>query len=65
MKKIISILFVLISVVSSAQIFTPVEWEFSQKQLSDTEIELQFKANIDEGWHLYSQHIADDGPVPT
>jgi len=65
MKKIISILFALISVVSSAQIFTPVEWEFSQKQLSDTEIELQFKANIDEGWHLYSQHIADDGPVPT
>ena len=65
MKKIISLLFVLISLVSSAQIFTPVEWEFSQKQLSDTEIELQFKANIDKGWHLYSQHIADDGPVPT
>ena len=65
MKKIISLLFVLISVVASAQIFTPVEWEFSQKQLSDTEIELQFKATIDDGWHLYSQHIADDGPVPT
>ncbi len=65
MKKIISLLFVLISVVSSAQIFAPVDWEFSQKQISDTEIELQFKATIDDGWHLYSQHIADDGPVPT
>ncbi|MFQ3332776.1 MAG: cytochrome c biogenesis protein CcdA [Thalassomonas sp.] len=65
MKKIISLLFILISVVASAQIFTPVEWEFSQKQLSDTEIELQFKATIDDGWHLYSQHITDDGPVPT
>ena len=65
MKKIIILLFILISVVASAQIFTPVEWEFSQKQLSDTEIELQFKATIDDGWHLYSQHITDDGPVPT
>ncbi|MGY8989651.1 MAG: protein-disulfide reductase DsbD family protein, partial [Flavobacteriales bacterium] len=44
--------------------FIPVEWKFSQKKLSDTEIELQFKANIDDGWHLYSQFI-DDGPVPT
>ena len=65
MKKIISILFVLISVVANAQIYDPVNWEFSQKQLSDTEIELQFKATIDEGWHLYSQFINDDGPVPT
>jgi thiol:disulfide interchange protein DsbD len=65
MKKIISLFFILLSVVASAQIFTPVEWEFSQKQLSDTEIELQFKATIDDGWHLYSQHITDDGPVPT
>ena len=65
MKKIIILLFILISVVASAHIFTPVEWEFSQKQLSDNEIELQFKATIDDGWHLYSQHITDDGPVPT
>jgi thiol:disulfide interchange protein len=65
MKKIISLLFVLISITVSAQIFIPVEWEFSQKQLSDTEIELQFKATIDDGWHLYSQHIGDEGPVPT
>ena len=65
MKKILIIFFTLISVISSAQIFIPVEWEFSQKQLSDTEIELQFKANIDDGWHLYSQFIGDDGPMPT
>jgi len=26
---------------------------------------LQFKATIDEGWHLYSQFIEEDGPVPT
>jgi thiol:disulfide interchange protein len=65
MKKFLIIFFTLISVVASSQIFIPVEWEFSQKQLSDTEIELQFKANIDDGWHLYSQFIGDDGALPT
>ena len=65
MKRIFLALFTLISFVSLAQIFTPVDWEFSQKQLSDNEIELQFKASLEEHWHLYSQHIDDDGPVPT
>ena len=65
MKKIFILFFTLISVISSAQIYDPVNWEFSQKQISDTEIELKFKATIEEGWHLYSQHIGDDGPVPT
>ena len=65
MKRLLVVLFTLMSVVVSAQIFNPVEWEFTQKQLSDTEIELQFKAIIEDHWHLYSQHIEDDGPVPT
>ncbi len=65
MKKIIILLFVLISVITSAQIFTPVEWEFSQKQLSETEIELQFTAHIEDHWHIYSQFIEGDGPVST
>jgi thiol:disulfide interchange protein len=60
MKRLLALLFALASVVVSAQIFNPVEWEFSQKQLSDTEIELQFKANIDDGWHMYSQDIPDE-----
>ena len=65
MKKIFILFFTLLSVMTSAQIFNPVTWDFSQKQVSDNEIELQFKATIDEGWHLYSQFIEDDGPVPT
>ena len=31
----------------------------------DNEFELIFTANIDEGWYIYSQSLADDGPVPT
>ena len=65
MKKIFILFFTLLSVITSAQIFTPVSWDFSQKQVSDNEIELKFKATIDDGWYLYSQFIGDDGPVPT
>ena len=65
MKRLLVVLFTLMSVFVSAQIFSPVQWEFTQKQLTDTEIELKFKASIEDHWHLYSQHIGDDGPVPT
>ncbi len=65
MKRLSIVLFSIFSVALSAQIFTPVEWVFSQKQLGDNKIELQFKANIEKNWHLYSQNIEKDGPVPT
>jgi thiol:disulfide interchange protein DsbD len=65
MKNILVAILTLISVIASAQIFDPVSWEFTQHQLSDNEIELQFKASIDDKWHIYSQFIEEDGPVPT
>jgi len=60
MKRLLVVLFTLMSVVVSSQIFNPVEWEFSQKQLSKNEIELQFKASIEYPWHMYSQLVDDD-----
>ena len=65
MKKILSLIFTIFSVYVNAQIFTPVSWTFSHEMLSDNEFELSFTANIDEGWYIYSQSLADDGPVPT
>ncbi len=43
----------------------PVEWTFEPSKKVGDRYELQFKATIEEGWHLYSHFIADDGPVPT
>ena len=65
MKKILILIFTIFSVNVNAQIFTPVSWTFSHEMLSDNEFELSFTANIDEGWYIYSQSLADDGPVPT
>jgi hypothetical protein len=42
-----------------------VTWSFSQKKLSADEYELVFTANIEPGWHLYSQIETPDGPLPT
>ena len=59
MKRLLVILFAFLSVVTSAQMYDPVEWTFSQKKMSDNEIELQFKAIIDQDWHIYSQNLPE------
>ena len=51
---------------TSAQIFNPVSWEFSQEQLTEDTWKLTFRASIDNGWSIYSQYLeGDDGPIPT
>lgn len=48
-----------------AQILEPVKWSYEQKKISEDVVELHFKADIDPGWHLYSQDIPEGGPIPT
>lgn len=49
----------------SAQILKPVRWSYGVKKLNAKEAVVFIKATIDEGWHLYSQHIEEGGPVKT
>ncbi|MEL7585680.1 MAG: cytochrome c biogenesis protein CcdA [Prolixibacteraceae bacterium] len=49
---------------SFSQVLEPVKWSFSSKQ-NGKEIQLVFKAVIDEGWHLYDTSLPGGGPVPT
>ncbi len=62
-----SLLVLLFSVFSlSAQIVkSPVAWTFTVKQVNDTEYTLVSDAAIQKGWHMYSQYVGDNGPVPT
>ena len=60
MKKFLAVLFTILSFSSFSQIFNPVEWKFSQEQISDTEVELTFKASIDDPWHMYSQFVDEE-----
>jgi hypothetical protein len=54
-----------IGTVAQGQIFDPVKWSFAVEDRTATEAKLVFTAKIDQGWHLYSQYLAGDGPVPT
>ncbi len=66
MKNIISLLtLLLIYTASFAQIHNPVEWSTSVEKISDVEYDLIIKATIEDKWHLYSQNVPEDGPIPT
>ena len=50
----------------SSGILEPVTWTFDVKETGDDLYEFVATAEIDEHWHLYSQHIEGmDGPMPT
>ncbi|MCY7408876.1 MAG: thioredoxin family protein [Chitinophagales bacterium] len=66
MKKLSILLLIFFNLAAQAQfVNNHVKWIFSSKQISDDEYDLILNAKIDTGFHLYSQFIADGGPIPT
>lgn len=59
------ILALFVATLMHGQVQEPVKWNMSQKQVSSTEFDLIFTAEMEEEWKIYSQFTADDGPVPT
>jgi DsbC/DsbD-like thiol-disulfide interchange protein len=48
-----------------AQLENPITWSYAAKKISKTEAVLFIKANIEEGWHLYSLSLKPGGPSKT
>ncbi|MBX3164906.1 MAG: sugar transporter [Bacteroidetes bacterium] len=71
MKKISALCFSLAAFFSlNAQIQVknnqnPVTWSSTYKSVSASEGEIIISANIEKGWHTYSQRETDAGPIPT
>ena len=67
MKKAIFLSALIFSVVFlSAQSISPISWKFSSKKVADGVYELQMVADIQTGWHLYSQSQPKDAiAIPT
>ncbi|WP_136483097.1 protein-disulfide reductase DsbD domain-containing protein [Cognatitamlana onchidii] len=63
--KIVSNLIILFSVFSFSQVLQPVQWTTSIESIAADEYDIVFTAGISSGWHLYSQHVPEDGPLPT
>jgi len=66
MKKIIPVaILLLFSNLLFAQIQNPVSWSAISKKIDSKTYEIHLTANIDKGWHIYSQTTAEGGPIPT
>lgn len=66
MKKLLLLFgLVLLTHFSYSQIYDPVKWTTSVEKLSENEYNLVATATIENKWHLYSQSVPPDGPIPT
>ena len=66
MKKTITIFFcLLITVKALAQIEHPVKWGYASKRTGKNEVTIMLKADIENGWHIYSVYQEPGGPVKT
>ena len=44
---------------------SPISWSYALSPVSGDKYKVFYKADIEAGWNVYSQHIGDGGPVPT
>ena len=65
MKNLCIFLFLTFSLGIFSQIEDPLQWSTTVEKISDTEFMLVSEATIAAGWHLYSQNVPEDGPIPT
>ena len=62
---LLSLLVTLVSAAAMAQSSKEVKWAFSSKKIADKTYEVQITATVNGGWHIYSQKVGVDGPIPT
>ncbi len=65
MKRLVLLALLLSFFYSKAQMYDPVKWTTTVKQVSNTDYDLMATATIEDQWHLYSQSVPDNGPLPT
>ena len=71
MNKMKNFFLTLVAVIASAVVaaqpmmMQPVEWSTSVEKVGDGQYRIDFKASIDEGWHLYDLGPYEGGPLAT
>ncbi|HUP13823.1 MAG TPA: hypothetical protein VM187_16495, partial [Niastella sp.] len=61
---LLSLLMTVIGAVAMAQSSSEVKWAFSSKKIADKTYEVRMTATVNSGWHIYSQKVGVDGPIP-
>ena len=64
MKKVLTLLLMLgLSFAAVAQMVDPVKFSSKLEMLKDGEAQIVFTGKIDDGWHVYSTNLGNDGPI--
>ena len=64
MKKIATVVVLLVATVCAmAQMADPVHFTSKLVMLEGDEAQIEFSARIDQGWHVYSTGLGNDGPI--
>ena len=64
MKKMtMTVVMVFMAVSAMAQMMNPVHFKSELKTGKGAEAEIVFTATIDDGWHVYSTDLGNDGPI--
>jgi len=64
MNKIVSmILLMFVLAAANAQIKEPAKWTTEVKVINNEEVNIVFKATIEDKWHLYGQYFGEGGPM--
>ena len=65
MKKLFLLIAVMAFMVhkAGAQMFNPVIFSVAENRITDTEIEIVFTGQVEEGWHVYGVDIPAGGPT--
>ena len=64
MKRLVmSLLMGLLVLVAQGQMVNPVHFSSQLKKLKGNEGEIVFSATVDDGWHVYSTDMGNDGPI--
>ena len=64
-KLILAVLSFFFFAAGFAQMENPVKWNYTAKKIKGDVYELHMTATLEPKWHIYSQDISGDGPVPT
>ena len=64
MKKVLTLLLMLgLSFAAFAQMVDPVKFSSKLEMIKDGEAQIVFTGKIDDGWHVYSTNLGNDGPI--
>ncbi|MCH5177945.1 MAG: thioredoxin family protein [Prevotellaceae bacterium] len=63
-RFLLAILAAVCAMTACAQMADPVKVTYELRKVSDTEAQIVFNAAIENGWHMYSTQVVEDGPNP-